>query len=132
MRIEMEREFIKELSKELLGQGLRVFISSNGTYGFYTDEKGTRVVCFNIYYTSIKFFGNYSTDKPQQTGTGWVITDDVVSDYRELLYTNAPQWALSGATSVKYSSLEQHLKRYGSSSGYKEVTKEDFKQGEEA
>ena len=124
MRIEHERLMIKELADEILEEGLRVFISSKGTYGFFTDQKGSRVVSFQINYSSISFSGNYNTNKPQSTGTGWAIGDGAVSDYQQLLHTPIPDWAVSGATVVNFRTLEQHLKMYNSSSNYTELLKE--------
>lgn len=117
----MYQEWAAELAQKIKGQGLRVFLAERGTYGFFTNEEGSRVVCFGIDGLRTYFSGNYKTDRPQQAGTGWRITDEDIGDYRTMLNAYPPQWATQDAK-WKYTTLEQHLNAYQWSSKYTEVT----------
>lgn len=39
-------EAVKELANKIKATGFRVFIAKSGTYGFYTDTAGSKVVYF--------------------------------------------------------------------------------------
>lgn len=117
-----KQEAITELVKRLIAAGFRVFISKSGTYGFYTDAKGTKVICFQNDLGITSFSGNYKTDKPKETGTGWRIQEGDNGTYYQAIFDScAPKWAVKDAK-YSYTTLEQHLKSYGESSGYVEVT----------
>lgn len=64
-------EAIKQLAAEIKRAGFRVFIAERGTYGFYTDTDGTRVVSFQYDLCGMTFSGNYKTSNPRGTGSGW-------------------------------------------------------------
>jgi len=122
-------EAIKELAKNLITAGYRVFISKTGTYGFYTDKEGSKVISFQMDLFSVSARGNYKTSAPKQTGQGWRITDcfscfnmdssDNKDEADKVFNAYPPSWALGSAT-FKYTTLERHLKEYGQSSGYTE------------
>lgn len=116
-----KQEYIAELAQEILSQGFRVFIAENGTHGFYTDEVGTRVISFQLNYLHPSFSGNYITDNPRSTGTGWQIKDGTVDDYDDVFYEYPPAWAV-GDAKWRYSTLQDHLDRYQQSSKYEEVS----------
>ena len=109
------KQVISELASELTNAGFRVFIAKSGTYGFYTDGTGERVVSFQVDYLSPSFGGNY---KSKHCGTGWRI--DPIGSFEDMLNAPAPYWATKGEQ-VKLTTLEQHLATYQSSSQYKEL-----------
>jgi hypothetical protein len=128
-KTDYKRETIEELAKNLIAAGYRVFISKTGTYGFYTDKEGTKIISFQMDLLSVSASGNYKTSEPSRTGGGWQITDcfSCFNRYPSVNKVEAdkvfnaypPSWALGSAT-FKYTTLEQHLKQYGQSSGYVE------------
>ena len=115
-----KQDIINDLAIEIKKQGFRVFLSKKGAYGFFTDNEGKKVICFSLTIGPVTFSGNYKTDKPSQTGTGWRITDDIPKDFSEVYNAHAPRWATKNSN-WKYTTLRQHLKSYQWSSRYKEV-----------
>ena len=115
-----KQEGIQELAKELLKAGFRVFVAKDGEgeYGFYTDEKGERVCCFEYYYSEIVFSGNY---KSTSSGSGWRL-DDQEASFEDMLNCPAPHWAIGRDPNWHYTTLQEHQDRYQSSSKYKEIT----------
>lgn len=107
---------VKELAAEIKAAGFRVFIAKSGTHGFYTDGAGSRVVSFQFDLGGFMFTGNYKTDQPRSTGTGWVCSE---GDFQNMFNQHAPQWAVHGAN-WKYTTLAQHLATYQASSQYTE------------
>lgn len=110
-------EMVKELANQIKQEGFRVFIAKSGTYGFYTDTTGSRVVSFQADLGGMKFIGNYKTSAPHSTGTGWELSQDT---FQGMFNQSAPSWAVKGVT-WKYTTLEQHLATYQQSSIYAEV-----------
>lgn len=108
-------EMVKELAEEIKAAGFRVFIAKSGTYGFYTDEEGSRVVSFQTDLGGMKFSGNY---KSKSCGTGWGLDDGM--PFAVMIKANAPHWATNGQA-VQITTLEQHLATYQKSSTYTEV-----------
>lgn len=113
------QQMIAELAKEIKDSGYRVFISGNGEYGFYTDIYGARVISFGCDLGSIRFSGNYKTNQPANTGTGWRICEDS-KNFSEIFSTIAPRWAV-GSAKWAFTTLEQYLDTYQSSSKFKEI-----------
>lgn len=109
-------EAVKELAKHIKASGFRVFIAKAGSYGFYTDAEGSKVVSFQYGLGGYSFTGNYKTDQPRSTGTGWQLQDGTYQD----MFNEVPTWSLRGA-SWKYTTLEQYLSTYHPSSQYTEV-----------
>lgn len=121
MSVEHKREAVAQLAAALKSYGYRVYIAKGGTHGFYTD--GVRVVSFQYDLSGIKYSGNYSTSRPRQHGTGWVIGSYMIigkDKAEEFIKAYAPAWAV-GTAEVHYSTPESYLKTYGASSGYTEV-----------
>jgi hypothetical protein len=116
MLIDYKKEAVKQLAVKIMAAGFRVFIAARGTHGFYTDNAGSRVVSFQYDLGGIKFTGNYKTNQPRSTGTGWGLEHD---NFLEMFNQAAPNWALRGATWT-YTTLAQHLAAYQSSSLYVE------------
>lgn len=123
-----KHDFISEIADNILKQGFNVFIAKGGaaTYGFYTDKEGSRVISFQLDLLSASFSGNYITDAPAKTGTGWQIKKGAgaENDYKAMFAAYPPTWATQGAK-WRFETLQEHLKRYQWSSDYKEVTYED-------
>lgn len=110
-------EAVQELAQKIKAAGFRVFIAKSGTYGFYTDADGTRLVSFQFDLGGFKFTGNYKTDNPRRTGTGWQLVQN--RTFQEM-FNEYPTWSLAGA-SWQFTTLAQHLKTYQASSHYVEV-----------
>lgn len=117
---EQEKEDIKTLAKALLAEGFRVFIAKKGTYGFYTDIEGSRVVSFEFVLGGLKYSGNYKSEALRQTGSGWGLE---TASFSEMIKAHAPYWA-HGGVKHKYTTLKEYLSVYGSSSGYSEMLSE--------
>lgn len=116
-------EAVAALAQEIKAAGFRVFIAKSGTHGFYTDEGGTRVVSFQFDLGGFKFSGNYKSDQPRQTGTGWGMGEHAsvsASGLKNMLESTPPQWAVRGAN-YRLTTLEQHLATYQASSVYTEI-----------
>lgn len=117
MKSEYEKEIINSVIAGIKAAGFRVFIAERGSYGFYTDAAGSRVVCFGIDLCNVRYSGNYKTSAPKQTGTGWQLQ---TSGYDDMFNQFPPRWAVGDAT-WKHTTLEQHLKTYQASSKYTEA-----------
>lgn len=119
-----KQEGALDFALEAIKCGFRAFIAKSGTYGFYTDEEGTKVISFEYDFGGIKLSGNYKTSAPSQTGTGWRIYDPSYDHCDENIidaFRAAPQqWAVRDAT-WKYTTLDQYLAQYQSSSRFEEV-----------
>lgn len=115
MNTNYKTEAVKELAKEIKEAGFRVFIAKSGTYGFYTNQEGSKVVSFQYDLGGFKFSGNY---KSKSCGSGWVMEDGMSFDV--MLKAYAPHWATKGQ-SVQCTTLGQHLATYQKSSGYVEL-----------
>lgn len=110
---------ISDLGEQIKNAGFRVFIANRGTYGFYTDNAGSKVVSFGIDLLRIRFSGNYKTDNPVKTGTGWVIADDS-EKFNDMFNTFPPKWAVGNAK-WKFTTLEEYLNTYQVSSNFNEI-----------
>ena len=111
---------IAELAAKIKAAGFRVFIAESGTYGFYTDEQGTRVVSFQYDLGGFRFSGNY---KSNHCGTGWGLGESArvsAQGFRAMFESNPPRWATRGEP-VSLTTLGQHLKTYQASSRYIEL-----------
>lgn len=118
MSMDYAVETIKALTKEIKDAGFRVFIAESGTYGFYTDTDGSRIISFQVDgWSGVRFSGNYTTSNPRKTGTGWVLETDTFS---AMFNQQAPRWAVGNAT-WRYTTLAENLATYQPSSKYKEV-----------
>jgi hypothetical protein len=122
----MKKELIQNIAKQLKSYGYTVYIAKSGEYGFYTD--GEKVVSFGgSWCFSVDFSGNYKSERMTSTGTGWQIAKEmgIITEEQaeQFIKACAPHWATNGIP-VKYTTPEQYLKTYGSSSGYVEFTGE--------
>lgn len=122
----------REFAQFIKGLGFRAFVAANDGprgYGIITDAEGSRVLCFGM---EGDLSGNYGP--PSRTsGTGWRIeganiwTLKTAEDVRAALYATAPdfcrryQEGKPGSGFKHYTTLEQHLGMYGSSSKYEEI-----------
>lgn len=116
-----KKDLILKLSQQLKEKGFRVFIAKSSEHGFYTDNKGSKVISISCDLGIINASANYKTSKPKETGSGYRITDDFNAEKADSVFSAyPPNWALCGAT-FKYTTLDEHLETYGLSSGYKEI-----------
>lgn len=121
-----KQELIAHIAQQLKSYGYTVYVAKSGDYGFYTD--GSRVVSFGGYWNfSVDFSGNYRAgENARSCGTGWQmeggkeLTGIDMYTAERFIKADAPRWATQGYA-VTYTTPEQHLKTYGSSSGYTEV-----------
>lgn len=117
--MDYKSQMVKELSENIKKQGFRVFVAESGTYGFFTDENGSKVISFQVD-PIVSFSGNYKTSNARQCGTGWRISEDIPRHFKTLFETSPPQWATIGNKWV-YTTLEEHLGTYQKSSRYTEI-----------
>lgn len=108
-----------QLAADIKKAGFRVFIAKSGSYGFFTDAEGTRVVSFQYDLGGFKFSGNYKSDNPRSTGNGWMMGTAEYGNYKIMFDSHAPRWAVRDAK-WKHTTLAQHLAIYGASSAYVE------------
>lgn len=114
-----------EFAHFVKGLGFRAWVADSnyrGGYGFLSDDKGERVLSFE-FTAEGKLSGNYGPPS-RESGTGWVLNQTPYSlktaeDVREALYAVPPTFCGKGWK--HYTTVEQHLAMYGSSSKYKEV-----------
>lgn len=130
----------REFAHFIKGLGFRVFVAKSGQYGFITDAEGSRVLSYG-FSDGGNLGGNYGPPS-QASGTGWRMDESpwdlkTAEDVRKALYAPAPPWcrpASSGCPSCgrphesarrdgwqHYTTLEQHLAMYQSSSQYQEI-----------
>lgn len=109
------KEAVIELAERIKKEGFRVFIAECGTYGFYTDQAGSKVVSFQFGVGGFTFAGNYKSSPLR--GTGWGLPDS--SDFQFMFDQYPPLWAV-GRSEWTFTTLEQHLKTYQQSSKYTE------------
>lgn len=116
-----KQEIFAEVAQQIKKEGFRVFVADSGTYGFFTDTEGTRVISIGMDFTQVKASGNYKTNQPKLTGTGWGITDNVITGHASHYFNaSAPRWAV-GDSKWRFTTLNEHLATYQTSSKYKEV-----------
>ena len=109
----------KEFADHAKAMGFTVYLAKTGTYGFLTDNDGMRVLCFDCdHMRGTKLSGNYQPSKNH--GTGWQIAESVhlprKDELQAYLYTPVPNWITRPVQ--PFTTVEQHLDRYGRSSGY--------------
>lgn len=116
-----KQQAIAELVPNIKKAGFRVFLAENKQYGFFTDEEGSRVICFQVEFFSPTFSGNYVTDNPTQTGGGWQIIDEqnYSEDFKAIFATHPPSWAVRDSK-WRFATLEDHQNQYQASSKYEE------------
>lgn len=111
-------EAIAQLAEQIAKAGFRVFIAKTGTYGFYTDAVGSKVVSFQYDFASFRYSGNY---KSKKCGTGWQLDTD---SFANMFTQSPPRWATKGEE-VTETTLEQHLAVYQPSSVYVEYVPQE-------
>ena len=119
-----KQELVRETAIALTSYGYDVYLSKNRDYGFYTD--GQRVVSFGgCWNYSLDFSGNYQPSR--LSGTGWQIVKEVNVPHKEQadrwIKENAPGWC-QNPTPI-YTTPEQYLQTYGSSSGFTKFSEEN-------
>lgn len=108
------KKWALEIALEAIKQGFTVYFAKKGTYGFFTDNEGKRLVSFDVSGLRPGFSGNY---KSLKCGTGWRLDSDNI-EQAWLESQCPPLWATSGEK-VKLTTVEEHLKRYHPSSRYR-------------
>lgn len=118
MRPVIRKRIIKSLAKQIKAEGLRVFLSEDGEHGFFTNEKGDRVVSFQLDYLTSEslFFGNITTEHTRNICTNHFQIDSFLS-FKEMLSSTDKK----GYKSVSYCTLEKYLNIYQKSSKFSEL-----------
>ena len=103
--------------------GFRVFLAKSKEYGFITDDKGERVMSFSFSGLQESLSGNYGPPS-RESGTGWRLQQrpsqlQTAEDVRKALYERPPEYCGKGWK--HFTTLQQHLDTYGTSSGYQEL-----------
>lgn len=114
-----KKEMIAEVVEKIKAQGFRVFLADKGTYGFFTDKEGSKVISFGVDLLSIYYSGNYKSSNPQKCGQGWKICENA-EDFQKVFDASPPYWAVQGFK-WSYKSVEDQIAMYGQSSKYQEV-----------
>lgn len=125
MATNYKTEAVAQLAAQITAAGFRAFIAESGTHGFFTDEKGSRVVSFQYDLGGISFSGNYRTDSPRTTGTGWRLEPPrgpLRPELARMFGAHAPQWAV-GSTPWRFTTLAQYLATYQKSSQFVETAR---------
>jgi hypothetical protein len=117
MQVNYKTEAVAKLAQEIKAEGFRVFIAENGTHGFYTDAEGSRLTSFQYDLGGFKFFGNYKSNQPLTTGTGWEV---LTGSFKDMFAEHPPQWA-ARSSKWAFTTLEQYQKTYQASSRFKEL-----------
>jgi hypothetical protein len=119
----------KQFAQRIKSLGFRVFLAERGHYGFISDESGDRVLSFSFDGVENTLSGNYGPPS-RESGTGWRMYTypenlRTAEEVRSVLNAYPPlycQRATNARGGWKYfTTLEQHLTRYGSSSQYEEI-----------
>lgn len=111
-----------EFAHFVKGLGFKVYLAKAQNYGFITDDTGSRVLSFS-FTDGGTLSGNYGPPS-RESGTGWRLEKtpydlQTANDVRRALYASPPPWC--GRGWQRYTTLEQHLKLYGTSSQYVQV-----------
>ena len=112
-----------DFAAHIVRLGFRAFMAESNEYGFVTDAVGKRVMCFSFSGCDANLGGNYFPAS-HESGTGWRM-DKCPSDLRtakdvhDALYAYPP--AFVGCGWKTFTTLQQHLAMYGSSSKYREI-----------
>lgn len=109
---------IRALATRIQAEGLRVFLSEDGTFGFFTGD-GTSVVSFQLGLGGFSFSTNHKSDQPYKDGTGCQICDTDPGSYSQMLSARGG-YLTQGKT--RPTTLDEHLATYGKCCGYHEVT----------
>lgn len=111
-----------EFAARMIAMGFRVFVAEQETYGYITNDTGSRVLCFSFSW-DCSLSGAYGP--PTTTsGTGWRMdeTPDMLrtkEDVNAALYATPPLWCRGG---WKHLSTEaQYRAQYQSSSRFKQI-----------
>ena len=126
-KFDANKERTAELVNKIKSFGYPVYLSEKGNYGFFTNQDGSRLVSFQIDHFFFSFSANH---KSIGLGSGYRITNDeqcllwdidnfCTAKFLESLI-NAPVY-ISRRKNERFlwwTTLEQHLERYQSSSKY--------------
>lgn len=118
---------INRLGRVLKGFGYDVYISESGTYGFFCKPDGQKLISFQVDYFFISFSANH---KSRGLGSGYRITSDeqcvmwemekwATKEFFESLLDCKPYRShKSNEVFLSWTTLDQHLATYNSSSKY--------------
>lgn len=127
MKFTTDKQRVIELCNKIKSFGYPVYIAESGTYGFFANADGSRVISFQIDY----WFFNFSTNhKGICLGTGYRITNDEQCPIWEIdnfctpefldILINAPIYRSRRKNEkfISWTTLQQHLDSYQQSSKY--------------
>ena len=118
-----QRQEAREFAERIKALGFKVYMAEKGTYGFITDDSMSRVMGFEFDGLRSSLGGNYGP-ATQESGTGWQLSKNpeqikTAEDVKAALYETPPPFAGKGWR--YFTTVEQHLAVYGSSSKYVEI-----------
>jgi hypothetical protein len=109
-----------EFAQHITRLGFQVYLAKSGEYGFITDSKESRVLCFSFSnLAAATLSGNYGPPSAE-AGTGWGMEEvpeglTTAEQVKAALYAYPPNYCQGW----KYlTNVEQHLNAYQSSSQY--------------
>ena len=112
------RKAVQEWLPFMMKRHARVYLAKSGTYGFFTNEAGDRVVSFQYDVRGLTLSGNYIPDQGSTTGTGWQITEMASpGDVIDAITISPPRWAV-GNSNWRYTTEQEYLDRYQKSSDF--------------
>lgn len=118
---------ITRLAKVLKSFGYDVYISESGTYGFFCNPDGSKLISFQIDYFFINFSANHRSNN---LGSGYRITGDeqcivwqmefwATKEFFDGLLACKPYKSRKkNEYFIKWTSLNEHMAFYNSSSKY--------------
>lgn len=113
------KQLILQTARTLKTYGYRAFIAERGTYCFYTNTEGTRVVSIGVEWGCLHVTGNYKSTRPLLSGRNWLITEmiDYISENQaeQFIAEEIPQWVKLISLQVAYTTLDEYLNAYKAS-----------------
>lgn len=112
-----------DFAQRIKALGFVVYLATAGHYGFISDDTGARVLSFDFAGVEDTLSGNYGPAS-HESGTGWRMdlrpqSLTTAERVKAALYAYPPEWCRGGWR--HFTTLEQHLARYGDSSGYRKI-----------
>lgn len=117
-RRDYREEMFMELANAIMAKGFTVYIAEQGTYGFYTDGTGQRVVSIAVGLETT-FSGQYQPSR--ENGSGWRMDapNMTKAGLHSALYAHVPSWIRFTEGALKFTTLKQYLEVYQKSSRYR-------------
>lgn len=115
------QQYAHDFAQRIHDLGFAVYLAEDCTYGFVTDSKEDRVLCFSARDGSLG--GTYGPPS-QRSGTGWRMAETMADmktaeDVVAALHAYPPPYCLRGENGWQYfTTVAQYMKMYGPSSKF--------------